>query len=79
MKQALRYSFSTEGAFQNLKIFKKFYKLATVEKNSNPSHPAHKYTVKLDGRSIKTPNMHIFGVPTEQLAFMVCNEFNSQK
>lgn len=74
-----RFLFSTEGAFQNLKIFKKFYKLATVDKNPSPAHPSHKFTVKLDGKSIKTPNMHIFGVPTEQLAFLVCNEFNSQQ
>jgi chaperone required for assembly of F1-ATPase len=64
ISRLLKHNFSTEGAFQNLKIFKKFYKKASVEINPSPGHPLHKYTVKLDGKSIKTPNMHVFGVPS---------------
>jgi chaperone required for assembly of F1-ATPase len=50
---------------QQSALLKRFYKLAGFEQDG----PAFKLT--LDGRPIKTPNQHLFKVPSRPLATMI--------
>ena len=61
---------------QQSKFLKKFYKKATVEKLENPPNPTHKFTIKLDNRTVRTPQRHIIATPTYELAYLIAHEFN---
>lgn len=60
----LKRNMSTLGSVNRIR---KFYKEATFELNPNPVHPKHKYLIKLDDKTIKTPNKHILCGKYEKL------------
>ena len=70
--------FSNTSGVTNLNHLKKFYKRATFEKIAQAPHAKHKYAIKLDGKTIRTPNRHALAVPTERLALMLVHEFERQ-
>ncbi len=44
---------------QTLQQIKKFYKEVSIEPNPNPAFENHRYLIKLDDKTVKTPNKHI--------------------
>lgn len=78
---SLRAGFSTkaQSSIGNLHHLRRFYKRATLELNEKTAHPKHRFQIKLDGKTIKTPNRHILAVPTERLALLVVHEFERQE
>jgi len=55
MLQKTRYFFST---IANQFMIKKFYKQIKVDSEPTPSFPLENFSIKLDNKSIKSPNNH---------------------
>lgn len=50
---------------------RRFYKESTFIENPHPYHPLHKYIIKLDNKTMKTPYRHLLAVPSPILALVV--------
>lgn len=48
----------------NLNHLRRFYKRVQFCANPKPQHPAHRFLITLDGKTIKTPNRHLLAVPS---------------
>ena len=71
-------SLSTSHGITQPQNMKRFYKESTYTPNPNPSHPLHKYLIKLDDKTMKTPYRHLLAVPSPVLALLVTSQFNRQ-
>lgn len=74
LSQKLSQGFANVASVQHIK---KFYKEATVEDFDDGKNKG--FTVKLDGRGLKSADGHPYYVPSARLAHIVAMEFLAQQ
>lgn len=70
LTRTLVHRLSTHGISQPQNM-KRFYKESTFSVNPSPVHPLHKYLIKLDDKTMKTPYRHVLAVPSPMIAFLL--------
>ena len=70
-KLVLGVRFGFNNGISQPQNMKRFYKQSTFVANTNPTHPLHRYLIKLDDKTMKTPYRHTLAVPTPILALLV--------